>query len=124
MYSPYNCVRPVRVYSRCDEGGRVALRLAAAHSHTQTDKHQTTEAQGELDRLERSACRWAAVCRTQRSPVCRGRLPTTFIHQSISAPNAESFVTLASIQTEVYLCIISQLDNPPNYKREEEEEFL
>ena len=103
MYSPYNCVRLVRVYSRCDEGGRVALRLVAAHSHTQTDKQQTAEAQGELDGLERSAGRRAAACRTRRSPVCRGRLPTTFIHQSISAPNAESFVTLASIRTEVYL---------------------
>ena len=103
MYSPYNCVRLVRVYSRCDEGGRVALRLVAAHPHTQTDKQQTAEAQGELDGQERSSGRRAAACRTRRSPVCRGRLPTTFIHQSISAPNAESFVTLASIRTEVYL---------------------
>ena len=55
---------------------------------------------------------------------CRGRLPTTFIHQSISAPNVESFLSLASIRTEVYLCIISQIDNPPNYMREEEEVFL
>jgi len=55
---------------------------------------------------------------------CRDRLPTTFIHQSISAPNAESFVTLASIRIEVYLCIISRSCNPPNYKRVEEEEFL
>jgi len=102
----------------------VALRLAAEPSHTQTDKQQTVKAQGELDGLERSACRRAAACRTRRSPVCRGRLPTTFIHQSISAPNAESFLSLASIRTEVYLCIISQIDNPPNYMREEEEEFL
>ena len=75
----------------------MALRLAAAHPHTQTDKQQTAEAQGELDGYERSADRRTAACRTWRSPVCRGRLPTTFTHQSISAPNAESFVTLASI---------------------------
>jgi hypothetical protein len=99
------CVHLARVYSRCEERGESGAQTCSGKL-THTDRQiQTAEAQGELDGIERSACCRAAACRTQRSPVCRGRLPTTFIHQSISAPNAEPYLSLASIRTEVYLCI-------------------
>ena len=89
-----------------------------SHTHGQTAK-PACRVQGGQDGVERAQGSHPAACRTRRSPDVGVVFPVHKPSLYSSPLRRNPYMTLASIQTEVYPRIMSLDYKPPNYKRDE-----